>query len=169
MATDRERLIERFIELLEGMYVGLCSSPSNEWWELELTMPQLKALALLHLGTHRMGDVAAHLGTSLSSATSMVDRLVDKGLVDRGPDPNDRRVVVCELTAHGQEEMERFWRIERMRTVELTNELTTEELGVLVPAMELFYRVGQRVQERLAGPLGAPGAQGQPTRDREDS
>ncbi len=169
MATDRERLIERFIELLEGMYVGLCSSPSNEWWELELTMPQLKALALLHLGTHRMGDVAAHLGTSLSSATSMVDRLVDKGLVDRGPDPNDRRVVVCELTAHGQEEMERFWRIERMRTVELANELTAEELGVLIPAMELFYRVAQRVQERLTSPPGSPAAQGQPTRDREDS
>ena len=57
-----------------------------------------------------MGVISNSLGSALSATTSIVDRLVEKKLVKRGSDPNDRRVVTCELTASGQEASERFWR-----------------------------------------------------------
>ena len=149
MSTPREHLVERFVGLFEAIYARMCSSPTSEWWGIELTMPQLKALVLLYQGPHRMSGIAAYLGTSLSSATSMMDRLVEKGLIDRAPDPHDRRVVTCHLTSHGHEEVERFWSVGRMRILDLAGDLTYEELQVLIPAMEIFPEAAQRVQDRI--------------------
>ena len=151
MPLSREQLVDRFVQLFEAIYAGMCPSPTNEWWDMELTMPQLKALVLLYQGPHRMSDVASYLGTSLSSATSMMDRLVEKDLIDRAPDPHDRRVVTCRLTSHGLEEMERFWSVGHMRTQELARDLTDQELQVLIPAMEIFQRAAQRAQDRIDG------------------
>ena len=78
-------------------------------------MPQFKTLSLLAQGPARMGNIAAYLSTSLSSATSMIDRLVEKNLVERAADTSDRRVVTCQLTAKGTEEMDRFLRLHTQR------------------------------------------------------
>jgi DNA-binding MarR family transcriptional regulator len=106
-----------------------------------LTIPQIKTLTLLrHQGPQRMGSIATYLGSTLSSSTSIIDRLVDKGLVERVPDPDDRRVVICQLTPQGQEATEQFWRIGRTRVVELAERLDIEELEIVVRAMELLYK-----------------------------
>ena len=58
---------------------------------------------LLHRqGPTRMGVLSEHLGRGLPSVTSMMDRLVKKGLVERVLDPSDRRVVACQLTDEGK-------------------------------------------------------------------
>ena len=79
-------------------------------------------MLLLSQGSERMGSIAAYLGCTLTSATSMIDRLVDKGLVARSVDPRDRRVVMCRLTLHGEEEMPQFWSLNRVRYVELAQQ-----------------------------------------------
>jgi DNA-binding MarR family transcriptional regulator len=94
-----------------------------------------------------MGVIAWRLNSSQSAATSMIDRLVDKDLVVRVPDKDDRRVVACQLTGTGREEMERLWRINRMRIAKMADYLTIEELRRVVEAMELLCLAGQRAQE----------------------
>jgi DNA-binding MarR family transcriptional regulator len=144
LALSKEQLIERFVELVEGINQQMHSRPLGEWSELELTMPQMRILCLLRQGPQRMGNVAACLGGSLSSATSMMDRLVDKGLVERVPAPEDRRVVLCRLTPGGTGEVERFWRFERQSIVAMVTPLTAEELQMVVQAIELLYQAGRR-------------------------
>jgi DNA-binding MarR family transcriptional regulator len=139
--TRKQELTERFVELVEQINQCMHSRPLEEWPDLELTIPQIKTLTLLrHQGPQRMGSIATYLGSTLSSSTSIIDRLVDKGLVERVPDPDDRRVVICQLTARGQESTEQFWRIGRMRAVELVERLDIEELEIVVHAMELLYK-----------------------------
>jgi DNA-binding MarR family transcriptional regulator len=139
--TRKQELTERFIELVEQINQCMHSRPLEEWPDLELTIPQIKTLTLLrHQGPQRMGSIATYLGSTLSSSTSIIDRLVDKGLVERVPDPDDRRVVICQLTPRGQEATEQFWRIGRTRVVELTERLDIEELEIVVRAMELLYK-----------------------------
>ena len=86
------------------------------------------------------GGISNYLGGTLSAATSIIDRLVDKGLVERAPDPEDRRVVICRLTPTGREAVEQFWRIGRLRILSLAEKLDTGELEKVVQAMELLYR-----------------------------
>lgn len=51
----------------------------------------------------RMQDLAQSLFYSSGSATRVIDRLVESGLVERGADENDRRVVYVCLTPAGFE------------------------------------------------------------------
>jgi DNA-binding MarR family transcriptional regulator len=59
-----------------------------------------------------MGSISTYLGSTVSSSTSIIDRLVDKNLVERIPDPEDHRVAVCRLTPQGRESIEQFWAAE---------------------------------------------------------
>jgi DNA-binding MarR family transcriptional regulator len=50
-----------------------------------------------------MGELASALGVEPSSATFLVDRLHEKGYVERGSDPRDRRRTTVTLTQAGTE------------------------------------------------------------------
>ena len=145
--TDKEALVEKMGDLVQQMYAQCRSESTEGWTELELTMPQLHTMALLSQGAQRMGVIAWRLNSSQSAATSMIDRLVDKGLVERVLDKDDRRVVACQLTEPGREEMERLWRVNRMRISLIADHLTIEELSRVVEAMELLCMAGQLTQE----------------------
>ncbi len=110
-------------------------------------MPQFRTLMMLSQEAQRMGAIATLLSNSLSSATSMIDRLVDKGLVERMSDSEDSRVVVCRLTDSGRDEIDRFWRVGRLGISRIAVHLTTEELRTIVDAMHLLYTASQRVSE----------------------
>ena len=52
---------------------------------------------LAHHGKATMSECAAGLGTGRASATELVARLIDKGVVRREPDASDRRRVLISL------------------------------------------------------------------------
>jgi len=55
-----------------------------------------------HDGDPTIGDVAEHLMLRHHSAVELVDRAERAGLLQRRPDPDDRRVVHLELTSDGE-------------------------------------------------------------------
>jgi DNA-binding MarR family transcriptional regulator len=147
---ERQGLTERFVELVQQINQQMHFRPVDEWEGLDLTIPQIKTLALLqHQGPQRMGSVSAYLGSTFSASTSIVDRLVEKKLLERIPDPADRRVVICQLTLEGQAAVEKFWSISRMHIVELAEYLNSEELAIVVRGMELLYRASEDSSKRL--------------------
>jgi len=140
---NRVQLTERLIDLFEQINHAMHCSPSEGWDDLDLTIQQLKVLALLFEGQQRMGNIASHVGCILSSATSIVDRLVEKGLVTRAMDPDDRRAVICQLTQAGKETMEQFWSIGRERITQMANQLEVRELEEVVRGAILMDRAAR--------------------------
>ena len=137
----RHELKGRFRELAEYLNRQLHSGRLEEWEELDMTIPQIKTLVLLEeAGPLRMGKIADYLGRALSATTTVMDRLVEKGLVDRVSDPRDRRVVICRLTASGQQAIDRFWRIGQERLDRLADLLDDEQLETVVKAFEAMRR-----------------------------
>jgi DNA-binding MarR family transcriptional regulator len=66
----------------------------KSWLALNLTMAQFKALLLVaDTGGLTSRDLSRSLGIGPSAVTSLVDRLVDRKLVRREDDPEDRRVA----------------------------------------------------------------------------
>lgn len=57
-------------------------------------------------GASNMSDISAHLGLALSSSTGIVDRLVEKRLVERARPDSDRRTVRVMLTTRGKKALE---------------------------------------------------------------
>jgi DNA-binding MarR family transcriptional regulator len=95
-------------------------------------MPQLKSILLLFLnGPTRMSALAADLGVTLATATGLVDRLVERGLVVRESQPDDRRVVLCRLSETGQNMVSRVWDSSRQRSREILEYLDTGTLQML--------------------------------------
>ena len=146
LQNSKSDLTKRLTELLEQFYVDVHCRPGEDWSEIELTVPQLRTLVLLRSGDQRMTQIAEYMGTSLPSATSMIDRLFDKALVERMADEHDRRVVSCRLTTQGREEVERFWQLEQMSMIRLADQLEADELGTVVKAMELLLQAARRAQ-----------------------
>ena len=68
-----------------------------------ITVPQAFALKALKEqgGPCRMSDLAATSFHTPASMTGIVDRLIHLGMVERGSDPNDRRVILLALTEQG--------------------------------------------------------------------
>ncbi|MEU6671431.1 MarR family transcriptional regulator [Streptomyces sp. NPDC046727] len=66
-----------------------------------LTGAQAKLLSLLSLDPLPMRKLAQKLKCEPSNVTGIVDRLEARGLVERRPDPADRRVKVAAATEEG--------------------------------------------------------------------
>ena len=123
----------------------------DEWEDLDMTIPQIKTLVLLErLGSLRMGSISMHLGRALSATTTVVDRLVEKSLVYRSTHPDDRRVVLCELTEDGREAIHRFWRIGSERLQMVVDLLDSEQLETVVRGLELVLQAEQEIQRNLS-------------------
>lgn len=71
--------------------------------ELDLSPPQLFALRHMDPDAPRpMGELAGALACDNSNVTGIIDRLERRGLVERRPSPDDRRVRILALTAEGE-------------------------------------------------------------------
>ncbi|MCS7484096.1 MarR family winged helix-turn-helix transcriptional regulator [Umezawaea endophytica] len=68
---------------------------------LELQVPQARTLLRIN-GPVSMRDLAARLRCDASNMTGIIDGLHARGLVERNPLPNDRRVKQVVLTEEGK-------------------------------------------------------------------
>lgn len=69
--------------------------------EHALTGPQARLLSMLSLEPLPMRKLAQKLKCEPSNVTGIVDRLETRGLVERRPDPADRRVKLAVATDEG--------------------------------------------------------------------
>ena len=74
-----------------------------------------------------IGEVAAILTIDPSTASRLVDQRVSDGLLERSPDPVDRRRAVLSLTVAGRELLEEVAASRRRMLAEVTDGWTTEE------------------------------------------
>jgi DNA-binding MarR family transcriptional regulator len=97
--TD-EPLVEAFWALSRKLR-HMAQEALAEW---DVTPSQARALAVLRrAGPQRLGELAEHLRIVPRSATEVVDALAECGLVERKPDPVDRRATLVALTSEGEE------------------------------------------------------------------
>ncbi|WP_426511372.1 MarR family winged helix-turn-helix transcriptional regulator [Dactylosporangium sp. McL0621] len=65
-------------------------------------------MVLVRHGTMRLSELADHLRIAPRSTTEVVDGLQERGLVERLPDPADRRATLVRLTPAGADAAERI-------------------------------------------------------------
>lgn len=93
-----ETLSEAFMSVARQLR-GTSQATLSPW---DITPGQLRAMRVLgHHGTQRMSELSDHLHIAARSTTEVVDALETRGLVERRPDPGDRRATLAELTEHG--------------------------------------------------------------------
>ena len=148
--SSRDYLLSRVLDIFDEVIRSGPYSVSREWFTLDLTMPQVRVLfLLLQDGQLRMSGLASTLDVSMSSATGLVDRLVDKELISRWPDPEDRRSVLCALTENGREMAQRLLADRRHRWEERLTPMSEDDLERVREAMELVLAATRRATAEL--------------------
>lgn len=71
------------------------------WHAAELTLAQVRVLRRLAKQPRSLGQLGADLALAPPSMTRLVDRLEERGLIERRRGDNDRRKVMATLTAEG--------------------------------------------------------------------
>jgi long-chain acyl-CoA synthetase len=67
-----------------------------------LTLSAYRILSLVAAGNERSSQIAGRLALARPTVSNAVDQLVERGLVNRGANPDDRRAVVLTVTDEGR-------------------------------------------------------------------
>ena len=136
---NKDSLVRHILQLAEDIYNVLTPNIPAEWLSSDLTVAQLRVLLVLHAdGPSRMSAISSALDIALSTATGIVDNMVKKGLVTRETDPQDRRLVICKLSAAGQEIISRLWTSGQFQMEKLLDGLTLKQLGKAADVAEML-------------------------------
>ncbi len=121
------------------------------WEAMGISFPQLRILfRVRNQAGIDVRSLAAAMGISPSAASQQVDRLVERGFLDRSDDPEDRRRVRLELTDLGRQASGEISRAARGHVASVLATLSDDELRQLKSLLE-------RVLSRAAGETAAAG------------
>ena len=141
--SQKRELIERILQLGERAFRELLPILPTEWLRLDLTMSQLKVVLLLFMnGPTRMSEIASALDVSMATATGVVDRLVEREIVLRENQPEDRRVVLCRLSDRGEKLIGGLWQLARDRARELLGATEPSKLHLINEALDALLQAG---------------------------
>lgn len=99
--------------------------------DAELSLPQLHTVHVLHEhGPVTVSELAALLGVSPPSASVMVDRLVEKGVLSREPSREDRRKVLVSVSSEALQKIERMEETILQSFVDLVEKIGPKTAGM---------------------------------------
>ena len=124
--NDIDQLVGTYAEV----YLQLMRTADRLMAEQGASLAQTKLLLCLKKrGPLRGSDIADFFGQSPRTVTEAIDGLERSGLVQRDPDPNDRRAKLVSITAKGLEAA--------AKTEPLRRQLIEQTFGVLEPAEQV--------------------------------
>lgn len=104
---------------------------------LDLSPVLYSALMLIEANPRcRQTDLAAALGVRQPNLVERIDSLVQRGLVSRSPDPEDRRANVLKLTPAGKRFMTRVHATHEQHRRQLVNLVGDEDYDRLIQILE---------------------------------
>ncbi|MGD3106335.1 MarR family winged helix-turn-helix transcriptional regulator [Streptomyces sp. YGL11-2] len=108
MTPRADPLTVDVVDLIGTVVVRFHEEYEHAAAEHSLTGAQARLLSLLAVEPLPMRRLAQRLKCEPSNVTGIVDRLESRGLVERRPDPADRRVKLAAPTAEGARTAERL-------------------------------------------------------------
>ena len=108
--------------------------------KFNLTVEQFQVLRRIRRGIASVSALAESSGTSRSAVSKAVDSLVNKGLVSRSQDPNDRRNIPLSLTVEGQRILTAIYQETEQWLAGKFSRLTSREISRLTDAMDVLQK-----------------------------
>lgn len=120
----------------------------NEWAGLNAT--DMECLRLLfQKGVATPTELARHTGLTSGATTAMLDRLEKAGLIERRPNPNDRRGSLIAPEKSSAEKMASWFESARHAQDELLSTYSESELEIIADVFERFARLWNEEREKL--------------------
>jgi DNA-binding MarR family transcriptional regulator len=128
-----EQIQQKIYELVR--YYAICDRVCTQ--ELSVTATQgYILLALPDDASITMNDLSVAMRLANSTMTRMVDQLIQKGLVVRESDPQDRRVVRVRINAHGSDIKARFKQAQQELFAQVLKDIPASEWQNVISGLE---------------------------------
>lgn len=139
--TDIPALVDKFWETVPSSWHRTRSVIRGTAAEkLHLTVEQFQVLRRIRRGIASVSAIADDSRTSRSAVSKAVDALVNRGLVSRSQDPNDRRNIPLALTAEGQRALSAIYEEAEAWLLSRFERLTTSERTTLLEGLDLLRK-----------------------------
>jgi DNA-binding MarR family transcriptional regulator len=118
--------------------------------EFGVTLPRFDLMAQLDKAPNGMtlGELSQRMMVSNGNVTGLTERLVERGLLDRRPSPNDRRAQIVSLTAEGRRTFRAMARTHEDWIAQLFAGLDTVEIDQL---MTLLAKTKATARKAVSG------------------
>jgi DNA-binding MarR family transcriptional regulator len=168
----RDTLIAELVEEMTSWSPRERMMAFRSWLKGSLSLIHLHVLTVLEAdGAIAMSRLAENLDVSVASATGIVGRMEERGLVARSHGETDRRVVLVKLTDSGIAIFRDMTEQRRRHLGAVLGRLTTDELAALLTGLRAMRAARLAIHaEKLESGLvsvtlapTAPGAPGSPS------
>jgi DNA-binding MarR family transcriptional regulator len=93
-----------------------------------------------------LSDLAEHLGVTCATASATTERLVQRNLVQRIDDPQERRRVLLNLTEEGKHQLKQSQDQTRAHIADLLSGLTPEQVSNIEEGLALLKNVFEQTE-----------------------
>jgi len=139
--TAKAATVEAILTEVSGWIGELRCASMGRLVQGHVSLSHMHVLWLLqHQGAMAMSRVAELLDVSLSNATGIIDRMEEKGLVERVRVPDDRRIVLVRPGVAGMQALAQSESSKRERLRSVVGHLTPAERPVVLEALRSLRR-----------------------------
>ena len=115
-----------------------------------LNVTDMECLRLLfQKGIATPSELARHTGLTSGAATAMLDRLEKAGLIERRPNPNDRRGTLIAPQKTSAEKMVSLFESARKAQDQLISSYSESDLEIIADVFERFAKLWDQEREKL--------------------
>lgn len=133
-----------------GVNLMLFRNAMSEWAGLNTT--DTECLRLLFVkGVATPSELARQTGLTSGATTAMLDRLQRAALIERQPNPNDRRGTLITPAASASVRMAAWFESARNAQDALLSSYSVEQLELVADVFERFARLWDEEQGKLRG------------------
>ena len=123
--------VEGILDRIIGLSRRTRRSMEETLTEFDLTHGEFKVLGWLRRGDHSPGQLATNADLSSGAMTNRLDQLERAGLVERRPDPDDRRGIKVSATEKGIETWLAAFAAQAEKEKLIASALSADEKGEL--------------------------------------
>lgn len=141
-----EVLVELFNDILTIEKGVIKNSPYND-----LSVTEIHVLEAVGRTSRTMTDIATHLGITVGTLTTSINRLVKKGYVIRYRSKDDRRFVEIELTERGRLAYDVHESFHKNMVEAMIEKLSDEDNEILISSLQRlskFFMDNYRVKNK---------------------
>lgn len=131
-----------------GIHLTLFRNAMSEWAGLNGT--DMECLRLLFLkGIATPSELARQTGLTSGATTAMLDRLEKAGLIERRPNPKDRRGTLIVPAESSAERAASWFESARKAQDELVSSYSESELEIIADAFERFTKLWDQERAKI--------------------
>jgi DNA-binding MarR family transcriptional regulator len=131
-----------------GVNLTMFRNAMSEWAGLNVT--DMECLRLLfQKGIATPTELARHTGLTSGATTAMLDRLEKAGLIERRPNPDDRRGTLIAPAQSSAEKAASWFTSARKAQDELISSFSESELEIIADVFEKFAQLWDEERRKM--------------------